>query len=168
MKRPLKVYLKPGRLADVLALIQVLAFDKSAHRSEAGLQEELQGIPASATDWRELAREHPEFFRVRQSGDHVVSLTARHVLPEDAESRRPQLDAGFTHRLVQTAIDLHDRELKRAERWNFLIPAAIAALTSIVVILLTAFIQQKREQGKTPEPSHAAATTSNGQEPRRP
>jgi len=48
MQRPLKAYLKHGRLADVLALLQVLALDKSAHRSEAGLQEELQGVPASA------------------------------------------------------------------------------------------------------------------------
>ena len=39
-KRP---YLKPGRLADVLALIQVLAFDPHAHRSEAGVIEKELG-----------------------------------------------------------------------------------------------------------------------------
>ncbi|WP_157772471.1 hypothetical protein [Lacunisphaera limnophila] len=168
MKRPLKVYLKHGRLADVLALIQVLSFDKSAHRSEAGLQEELQGVPASATHWREIAREHPEFFRVRQKGDNVVSLTARHVLPKDAEDRRPQLDVNFTHRLIQTAIDLHDRELKRAERWNFLFPAAIAALTSIVVILLSSYFQQKKEPNKAPEPTPTAVRSPAPQESRQP
>ena len=89
MSRPLKPYLKDGRLGDVLALIQVLALDKSALRSEAGLQEELQGKPSSATEWRAVANEHPEFFRVRQHGDNQVSLTSRFVLPKE-ESYWPQ------------------------------------------------------------------------------
>jgi hypothetical protein len=43
-KRP---YTKPGRLADVLALIQVLAFDPHAHRSEPGIIERELGHPSS-------------------------------------------------------------------------------------------------------------------------
>lgn len=140
MTRPLKVYLARGRLADVLALIQVLAFDKSAHRGEAGLQEELQGTPSSATDWREVASQHPEFFRVRQRGEHVVSLIARHVLPKEGE-RSPQLPPEFTYKLIQTAIELHDRELKRAERWHFLITACIAAVTSVAIALIAAYLK---------------------------
>lgn len=31
-------YLLPGRLADVLALVQVLAMDEHAHRSEEGVE----------------------------------------------------------------------------------------------------------------------------------
>ena len=141
MQRPLKAYLKQGRLADVLALIQVLALDKSAHRSEAGIQEELQGVPASASEWRELAREHPEFFRVRQRGDHVVSLTARHVLPRE-EDRPPQLPPEFVHKLMETAIELHDRELKRSEKWNYLIPAIVAAITSVIIVLVGAYLHR--------------------------
>jgi hypothetical protein len=38
-------YLADGRLADVLALIQVLALDSAAHRSEEGIASELQGAP---------------------------------------------------------------------------------------------------------------------------
>jgi len=45
--RRFRRYLQPGRLNDVLALIQVLAFDMYSHRSERGLQEELQGKPQS-------------------------------------------------------------------------------------------------------------------------
>jgi len=166
MKRPLKVYLKHSRLADVLALIRVLAFDRSAHR-KAGLQEELQGLPASASEWQELAYEHPEFFRVRQRGDHIVSLTSRHVRPKDAEARRPQLEADFVHRLMQTAIELHDRELKRREKWNYLFPATIAALTSIVVIVLTSYLQQsKTEPNQSQEPTPASVTPPAVQESR--
>jgi len=57
-------YLLPGRVADVLALLQVLAMDEHAHRSENGLTSELQGPPRSAKSWSALAQKHPEFFRV--------------------------------------------------------------------------------------------------------
>src|ERR1035438_1630867 len=84
-------YLIADRLSDVMALIQVLALDQNTHRSEEGLNAELQGPPSSAPTWRELAKEHPEFFRVRKEGKNVVSLLARHVLPE-VNGGRPQLD----------------------------------------------------------------------------
>lgn len=41
-------YLKGERLADVMALIQILALDEHSHRSEDGLAKELQGNPSSA------------------------------------------------------------------------------------------------------------------------
>ena len=87
--RQMLQYTKPGRLSDVMALIQVLALDKSAHRSEQGLQQELQGLPRSASSWTQVAKEHPEFFRVAPEGTHIVSLIARHVLPRDENNQRP-------------------------------------------------------------------------------
>lgn len=57
-------YLTPRRLADVMTLIQVLAFDPSARRSSHGLEEQLSRAPLSAETWAELARLHPEFFRI--------------------------------------------------------------------------------------------------------
>jgi hypothetical protein len=77
-------YLKNGRLADVLALIQVLALDKHAHRREAGLQDGLDGPPRSADTWQEVAEAHREFFRSAPDGTHRISLVARHVTPDDA------------------------------------------------------------------------------------
>jgi hypothetical protein len=50
-------YTKPSRLADVLALIQVLAFDPHAHRSESGINEELGQPDSSAQGWTALAKE---------------------------------------------------------------------------------------------------------------
>ena len=57
-------YVKNGRLEDVLSLLQVLALDKSSHRSEGGLKKELYSVPVSANGWLALAKDHPEFFRV--------------------------------------------------------------------------------------------------------
>ena len=88
-------YLNPSRLADVLGLIQVLALDDNTHRSEEGLRSELQGSPKSGASWTEIARAHPEFFRVRPEGEHVVSLIARHVLPKNELGVR-QLTSDFT------------------------------------------------------------------------
>src|SRR5260370_10019354 len=92
-------YLNSSRLADVLGLIQVLALDQHAHRSEEGLKSELQGLPRSGLSWTEIARAHPEFFRVRPGGDHTVSLIARHVLPKDHQGIR-QLPSDFAGQLI--------------------------------------------------------------------
>jgi hypothetical protein len=77
-------YTKPGRLSDVLALIQVLAFDPDTHRSESGIIEKELGSPASSKEgWVALAKEHPEIFRVSDEAKHPLSLVARHVQPSD-------------------------------------------------------------------------------------
>ncbi len=60
------IYLKNGRLPEVLALIQVLAYDKITNRSEQGLSDELQSSPSRESTWVDLAKHHPEFFRVRE------------------------------------------------------------------------------------------------------
>lgn len=130
MKRP---YLKEGRLADVLALTQVLALDEHTYRSEKGLTDELQGSPVSAPSWREVASDHPELFRVSVKDDPLVSLTARHVMPKDQGHRQP-LPADFTQQLLRTATDLHDRQVEAASRWRTWIPflaTLIAGLFSI-------------------------------------
>jgi hypothetical protein len=44
-------YLKPGRLADVMTMIQVLAFDPTARRSADGLEKQLANDPVSAASW---------------------------------------------------------------------------------------------------------------------
>ena len=124
-KRRPSSYLAKGRLADVLALIQVLALDEKAHRSEKGLDSELQGPPQSAENWPQVAKRHPEFFRVRPIGEHRVSLVARHVAPKE-ESARPPLSPDYTSKLLQLAVELHDRELRRAQGWHVWVPLIVA------------------------------------------
>lgn len=118
-------YLLPGRIGDVLALLQVLAMDEHAHRSENGLASELQGPPRSAKSWPEIAKRHPEFFRVKPDGEHRVSLIARHVTPRDESGRRP-LPADYTSKLLQLAVELHDRELRRSQRWHVWVHLIVA------------------------------------------
>lgn len=135
-------YTKSGRLSDILALIQVLALDKYAHRSEAGVTDELQRMPSSSSSWVTLAREHPEFFRVRTKGEHVLSLVARHVTPENASEIR-ELNPELVQKLLGTAIDLHDRQIQAKEWWKSWIPliaALLAALVATATTLLTLWL----------------------------
>jgi hypothetical protein len=131
-KRP---YTKAGRLADVLALIQVLALDPDTARSEDGMTKELQGQPISATKWYELAKEHHEFFRVAEH-EHGLSLVARYVLPKDGD-RRPTLPPDFVGSLLQTAITIHDRQVQASEWWKTFIPLLGVLIASIFGIAST-------------------------------
>jgi hypothetical protein len=128
-------YTKSGRLADVLALIQVLALDKYTHRSESGLLEELQGSPSSSQSWIGVGSEHPEFFRVAK--DRELSLIARHVVPRDSSTGTKELPSDLIYPLLQTAIDLHDRQVSAAEWWKSLIPLWAALIGGILVAVPT-------------------------------
>jgi hypothetical protein len=131
-------YTKSGRLSDVLALIQVLALDHYTHRGESGLIRELQGKPSSAESWRSLAAEHPEFFRVEKiESDHELSLVARHVVPRGDDDGTKKLPPNFAFQLLQTAIDLHDRQVNSAERWKSLIPLWAALIGGLLVTAST-------------------------------
>jgi hypothetical protein len=127
-------YLVPNRLADVLALIQVLALDEHAHRSEEGLDSELQGAPKSGGTWTDVARMHPEFFRLRPESTHGVSLISRHVLPKDAQGIR-RLPSDFVGQLIAAAVDLYDRQVKRSERWTYLVPIWVALVVGVFGLL---------------------------------
>src|SRR6266498_161927 len=133
-------YLKPGRLQDVLALIQVLALDEQTHRSLEGIRKELQGNPFSSDSWLSLAKEHPEFFRVRPEGVHVLSLSARHVLPHEEDILWPTLPPDFETALLQTAINLHDRQISKAERWKHLWPPVITGVLVIISVIVSVLL----------------------------
>jgi len=130
-------YLQPGRLADVLALIQVLAYDRNAYRSEDGLDDELQRKPSVGESWMDLAKEHPEFFRVRNdpTRNPRVALLARYVLDHqqlpDGEEKRPPLNPTVANKLMELAIQLHDKQLDRKNRWkNVVLPMAVAVIAA--------------------------------------
>ena len=147
-------YTKPGRLADVLGLIQVLALDKATYRSEDGVAaKEFVGSPCSAKSWTLLAEDHPEFFRVKTSSEHPISLLARHVQPRDELNKtRQPLTSEFTQVLLRTAIDLHDRQVDAAERWMHLWPPLITGLlvmaSAAISVLLTAHVTRPAQTGR--------------------
>ncbi len=141
-------YLQPGRLADVLALIQVLAYDRDSYRSEDGLNSELQRRPSAGGSWMAVAKQHPEFFRVRDEQDREprVALLARYVLDHQqlpgGEEKRPPLDVSVANKLMELAIQLHDKQLERKNRWKMtVLPMAvvvIAAGASVTAAIITA------------------------------
>lgn len=130
-------YLIAGRLEDVLALIQVLGLDEHAHRSEEGLQTELQGKPASAASWTEVAKSHPEFFRVAEKAEHKLSLIVRHVSNRDEQGRRP-IAVEFVQQLLETAVTIHDAQVKRSQKWTLYVPIWGAFITGLLGILAAA------------------------------
>ena len=127
-------YIKDGRLEDVLGLIQVLALDEESHRSESWLVTKLPAKPISSENWISLAKDHPEFFRVVDGKRFPVSLVARHV-SEEKGTKRPPLTPEQTQSLLSTAIELHDRQIKRSQRWTVLIPIWVAVIGGIVVLV---------------------------------
>jgi hypothetical protein len=137
-------YHNPERLADVMALIQVLSLAKSTKRSENGLQSELQRAPISEKTWTQVAQQHPEFFRVRQedAGDldaHRVSLIARAAMPKSANGERDPLASDIIGKLLDIAISLHDRETSRREKWKSLLPIAVAIVAGLFTIAAALF-----------------------------
>ncbi len=126
--------LRPDRLQDVLALIQVLALDRHTHRSADGLLSELQGPPRSAPSWALVAADHPEFFRVRPGTEHGVSLVARHVLPKNDQGVR-DLPADLTGKLLSLVVELHDRQLRRAKAWEIFVPVLVAVIAGAISLI---------------------------------
>lgn len=126
-------YLADARLGEVIALIQVLAYDRNTSRSEDGLKDELKGKPDSAISWIELGKSHPELFRVREEAGEIsrVSLVSRYVLPhvvENGKKIRAQLDVFIVNKLIEVAIEIHDRQKSRSERWLAVIPIVVAII----------------------------------------
>jgi hypothetical protein len=130
-----KEYLIPGRLEDVVALIQVLGLDpEHARRSDKALEEELQAKPASAQRWSDVAKQHTEFFRVNVQHEYPVSLIARDVGKRTGD-RRPPLSVEFVQELVKTAVGIHDIQVKRSQTWTLYIPVGAAVLAGVVAIV---------------------------------
>ena len=136
-----KLYTKDGRLADVMALIQVLALDGNTHRSEDGLRSELQGDPKSGVTWKEIAGEHPEFFRTSDSGSYKVSLVCRHVLPRNESGHKENPSSDFIVKLLETAINLHDRDVSRQRYWHAYIPIIVSVITVLGAFLSGWFLR---------------------------
>ena len=138
------LYLRSGRLADVLGLLQVLGFDSLVYRSESGvdgeegnggLRHELKAKPCSAQSWLQVAKEHPEFFRVDERKNYPISLICRHTYRTSPELKDKPFDNSIVHRLMELAVELHDRELRRSQGWTFYMPIWAAAISGVILLL---------------------------------
>jgi hypothetical protein len=66
-----------------------------------------------------------------------LSLVSRYVLPEDATEKRPQLSPDFVSVLLQTAINLHDRQVSKSEEWKSYLPLWSALIGGVFATLST-------------------------------
>jgi hypothetical protein len=139
-------YLAAGRLADVLALIQLLAFDDSGYRTEEGMQTNLGAKPKSAASWTDIGRAHPEFFRVRdESGRSVrVALIIRYIVGKidvGGEDKRPPLATEFAASLFQLAVNLHDKQVQHRDRWKPWLFGFLGAALGAIATIGGAYLQ---------------------------
>jgi len=132
-------YLTPGRLLDVLTLIQVLGYGSEMCLTALGVCVELQDVDESrqpseerVQHWACVARSHPEFFRV--SGKSVsISLVARFVARKTDAAQ--QLPPETVQKLMAAAIELHDRQVRRNEQWALYVPLWVAGIAGVGSIL---------------------------------
>jgi hypothetical protein len=129
-----------NRLADVIAAIQVMATYKFYKLDFSGWADRIAGDQDQADYWRKIFEQHPEFFRL-QRGRMKASLVWRRshqklydvdreekisreefrALTDEAKQRisRTPLTNSDISTLINTAINLHSREIehKKDSRW---------------------------------------------------
>ena len=132
-------YLNPGRLLDVLTLIQLLGYGPDISWTAFSICAELQDVdekrqpPESRVQhWATVARSHPEFFRVSGKGISI-SLIARFVARKE-NPKRP-LPPEAVQKLMESAIELHDRQVKRSEKWAHYVPLWVAGVGGVAAII---------------------------------
>jgi hypothetical protein len=126
-----KKYRIRHRLEDVVRLISVLSLHTSTFLDLNGINRATRGNPISADTWFKIAIEHPEFFRF--NGDEkFIALLLRSYLPIDTEltqyETRIKLTLEETQKLIDVALELHDRERERGQRLNVYVPLVSALI----------------------------------------
>ncbi len=131
---PRAAYLTANRLEDVIFLIQYIGLGQAASLTDGTTP---HGVaPRSAGRWSEIARDHPEFFRLTEANTSILS--PRHYLGVGG-GNPPPLPAETVQTLVKNAMDLQERQAERVEVWKTwvtMLAAVVAAGTGITQLLL--------------------------------
>jgi hypothetical protein len=130
-------YLLPGRLQDVVLLIQYLAPDDRGQVYDETIRKELGVGPSSqgATSWAEVAREHPEFFRVSgETANKAISLLAKFAMRK-SESGRPPHE--LLAALIEVAMKMEVRQAKAEERRRAYLPLITALIAGAFTLVAT-------------------------------
>lgn len=153
-------YQKPGRLADIVAAIQIMGAYTWASREVKDWAKKLctAEVPSASdiTRWTEVFQEHPEFFRLTQTGwaslrwrhgydrnYHVTQekeLTQPEILALTEKQReddltRKVLTADQIEALMKTAIEFHSREIAQSQenRWRLML--LVGLITPILAFI---------------------------------
>lgn len=151
-----------NRLADVIAAIQVMATYKFYKLDFSGWADRITGDASQADYWKAIFEQHPEFFRL-DSGKCRASLVWRrnyqklynvdleekisrenyNVLSDEEKKRisRTPLSNEDISTLVNTAINLHSRELEHKKDSRWWIAGTFGIVGVVVGALLEAFLR---------------------------
>ena len=73
----------------------------------------------------------PEYFSGNPQEKYGVSLIARHVGPEMADGELELLTADFVGNLLGSAVEIYDQQMRRSERWTYLVPVWVALVAGV-------------------------------------
>jgi len=107
-------YGRPHRLEDVLILIQALAAtpNTSGQVTEnvlSGDNTRLHPQSAESKKWAEIAKEHPEFFRLSGQAEDAIMLVYQYI------SKAKPSDE-MIGKMMENAVITHDREVERLQK----------------------------------------------------
>jgi len=149
----------PRRLADLIAAIQVLGTYKFSSRTAEKWGKRLGRVPVSAENWTDIFQEHPEFFTLddqslvslvwRRNKERNYDTQSRRILefteaqaieiedPEATAKRlsRAPLNTDEISKLVDIAIDLHEREIKHLQERRWWYTAVIGGTGALVTLI---------------------------------
>ncbi|MEK7137690.1 MAG: N-carbamoyl-L-amino acid amidohydrolase [Patescibacteria group bacterium] len=143
------------RLADVVAMLQVMGTYKFASREIDKWGESLGRPPLSAESWRKVFEEHPEFFRLRDDLASLVwrraservydTVTGKEItkveadaLSEEARKKlsRAPLSPEQVTSLIEVAIKLQTQAISRRQELRWWVPVLVGAIGIAIGALL--------------------------------
>lgn len=145
-----------SRLTDVLVGIQFLGTYRFYKVGFDYLNDRVKETPKSAKSWKQLFREHPEFFRVSDEENNVclilrraraknfnvdteekITRDERKALLKEQKKRisREPLTTSEVATMMSTAIELHGRTIAQQEerRWYVSLIPPIAGLAGVII-----------------------------------
>jgi len=147
MKNP---YLAPSRLPNLIAAITALGSYRRYNQDAAGWSDRICGDENRAAEWRQLFKEHPEFFRFSK-GEKSIALVWRRQLPKrfdivnqvevdllddqkyhagDGFSRKP-LEPNELTALISVAVEMHARAIDHQNASKWWVPLAAGSLAFV-------------------------------------
>jgi len=149
----------PNRLADVIAAIQVMGTYKFYKLEFSGWADRIAGDDENGDYWKKIFEEHPEFFRLDRGRKRASLVWRRNyqklydvdkemkisrdefkaLTPEQKQrvSRNPLTNSDVTT-LVNTAINLHSREIEHKKDSRWWISGVIGLLGVIIGAIIKA------------------------------
>ena len=148
---------EPGRLGDVIAAIQAMATYKFYKLDFEGWADRISADKSRAGHWQRVFEDHPEFFRLdgerkraslvwrRQYPKRYNVDTSKEISKQEFEQldnlskariSRVPLPASEIKTLIDTAINLHSRDLEALKHAGWYKPRLIQALAALAGALI--------------------------------